>query len=138
MSKNTVSAQTKEATSWRRKAGEMGESLRYAEVLRGRDKAVSTEKQSIKRSESEGDIVFFQSTEDDVAWLREAFTGCLKKSFSWSEHDDELQNESVGKLKLSDMGNNLVLIRSEGEEKTSEVIKGFEEWSSFWFDWWRP
>lgn len=80
----------------------------------------------------------FQCKEAESAWLRDAFTGRLKDSFSWKDHSEELQQECGGKLVLTDMGNQLVLIQSAMNEKTEKAINCFDEWTSFWMDWCKP
>lgn len=84
-----------------------------------------------------GRSVQFQSKEGESAWLKGAITGCMKGQFSWAEHGEEIRAECAGKLKITYMGSNLILIQSEMEEETTKVIKRFEEWAEFWLEWWR-
>lgn len=85
-----------------------------------------------------GRLPDFLSTEDEGSWLHGALTARLKDDFLWKFHGEDLQNEYFGRLKMTDMGDRMVLIRSETERSTDEVIQGFEEWANWWFDWWHP
>ncbi|KAL6583818.1 hypothetical protein OROMI_003107 [Orobanche minor] len=85
----------------------------------------------------EGGFVFL-SAEDDKKWLEGAVTGHLKDSFSWEKSGEELQSECSGSLKITSMGNNLLLIQTENESETESILNGFEEWTTFWLDWWHP
>lgn len=35
------------------------------------------------------------------------------------------------------MGNQLIPIQSASEEGIKEIMKGYDEWSTFWLDWWK-
>lgn len=80
----------------------------------------------------------FQSEDGEREWLRHAFTGRLKDTFSWKDHSEELQQECGGKLVLTNMGNQMILIQSATEETTDKMLTGFDEWSKFWMDWCKP
>lgn len=80
----------------------------------------------------------FWSSEEEGSWLRGAFTGRLRDDFLWKFHGEEMQNECIGKLKLVDMGDRLVLIRSESARNTQDELSGFGEWAKNWLEWRRP
>lgn len=54
----------------------------------------------------------------------------MRKKLS-SKYGEELQAECVGKLKLTYIGNNLVLIQREKVGTTEEVIKGWTSGTGF-------
>lgn len=103
----------------------------FSEVLAGNGRSSS-------KTDAAEDLFQFQSHEEDKAWLRDAFTGRLKTEFSWKDHGEEIQQECGGALKLTDMGNQLILIQSTSVDSTEEIINKFDEWTSFWLDWKKP
>lgn len=121
----------------REEMGRKRERASFSEVLRGRTQWVVKEGREKKGEAEEGKWCMFQSSEDESAWLKGALTGCLKEQFSWDEHEEELRAECAGKMKLTKMGSNLILIQSETTDAAMEVIKGFGEWMGFWLEWWR-
>lgn len=38
---------------------------------------------------------------------------------------------------MTDLGSNMVLIQGDKGEETAELLKKFDEWTAFWFEWWR-
>lgn len=80
----------------------------------------------------------FVCTGEEGDWLKGTFTARLKEDFLWKYHGEDLQNECLRKLKVINMGDRMVLIRSESENSTERVIRDFEEWANCWFDWCRP
>lgn len=85
----------------------------------------------------EGKFLTFQTLDSENEWLKGAVTGYLKDQFSWEEHGEELHEECAGKLRLTNMGSNLILIQNEKEWEVREVIKGYEDWTGHWLKWWR-
>lgn len=85
-----------------------------------------------------GGVFSYQSMEEEGLWLRNACTGKLREKFSWCDHGEEIQRECGASLKITHLGSRLVLLQSGSDTKTEEVLEGFDEWTSFWFDWWRP
>lgn len=130
------------------RASTVGKVVRGAEVERGRGSFADILKdgkrnEMTSRSEREESIggrknMVFQSTEDETGWLQGALTGKLKEDFLWKFHGEDIQNKCIGKLKLSDMGDRMILILSETSMKAKEEIGGFKEWAEFWMDWWCP
>lgn len=105
--------------------------LSYSDVLSGRRRLPP-------EASMEEEQLMFSSQEEEGEWLRGAYTGRLKDEFSWRDHGEEIQQECSGKLILRDMGNHLILIQSETRGSTDQMIQGFDEWASFWLDWWKP
>lgn len=119
---------------WKRRVKE----VTYSEALKGKRNTAKGEKQEeVGEFRADYDI-HFQSTEVEGKWLKGAYSGYLKKEFTWCEHGEEIQNEGGGNLKILDMGSNMVLIQSTTEKETGEIIEGLDEWVNFWMDWCRP
>lgn len=78
----------------------------------------------------------FQSNSAEKEWLRDAFTARLKTGFSWQEHGDKMKSKCAGLLRLRHLGGNLILIHGVMELSTSEALKGLDDWSQHWFEWW--
>lgn len=76
----------------------------------------------------------YKSREEDRDWLRDSFTSRLNDKFSWKDHAVKIEQECGSALKLTDMGNQLILIQSMTEDSTKKVISKFDEWTSFWLD----
>lgn len=91
-----------------------------------------------KRDEEGGKVEEFSTTEEERSWLQGALTGRLRDDFLWKFHGEDKQNECVGKLKMTDLGDRMVLIRSETEKSPAEEMGGFGEWADFWMEWWHP
>ncbi|XP_057779726.1 uncharacterized protein LOC130998315 [Salvia miltiorrhiza] len=95
------------------------------------------------RGENCGEDIFdeqliFQPMVDEVEWLQDAFTGYLKTDFVWEEVKDEINCECAGRIKVTTLGSNMVLVQSFCEQSVDEVLKDFDEWRVFWFQWCRP
>lgn len=89
----------------------------YLETLVGQGKMKISGGEREGRDRVDENIFRFQSEEDERQWLRSAFTGKLKEKFNWKDHEEELQEECAGSLKLMNMGNNQILIQSESEKR---------------------
>lgn len=85
-----------------------------------------------------GKVTGFLSLEEEGKWLRGALTSKLKEEFLWKFHGEDMQNDCVGKLILSNMGDRMVLIRSETEKTTEEDIGEARDWAVSWMEWWSP
>ncbi|XP_057811397.1 uncharacterized protein LOC131025616 [Salvia miltiorrhiza] len=81
------------------------------------------------------DLIQFKTSDEETRWLDGAFTGFIKDEFLWEEINEEINSESAGKLKVTTMGGNLVLIRSVCDAPTEKVLTEMDEWSEFWFQW---
>lgn len=110
----------------------------YAEMTRGNVGLVWKRKEGEGKGERAVSTIRYSMGEGEGLWLQNSMTGCLKKEFSWVENGKEIRYESGGNLRITDMGNNLVLLESGGQMRVEEVLKGLDEWVSFWFEWWRP
>ncbi|XP_057803176.1 uncharacterized protein LOC131018474 [Salvia miltiorrhiza] len=81
------------------------------------------------------DLLQFKTSDEETRWLDGAFTGFIKDEFLWEEINEEINSEIAGKLKVTTMGGNLVLIRSVCDAPTEKVLTEMDEWSEFWFQW---
>lgn len=43
-----------------------------------------------------------------------------------------------GRIRLSSLGGNLILVRSTSDKSVEELVKDFDEWVTFYFEWIRP
>lgn len=48
-----------------------------------------------------------------------------------------MKSECAGLLRLRNLGGNLVLIHGVLELATSEALRGLDDWTQHWFEWWR-
>lgn len=80
----------------------------------------------------------YQSSDSEKEWVRGCYTGFLKKRFVWDEVKEDMEGECGGRMSLSSMGGNLILIRSTSDKSMEELVKDFDEWVSFYFEWIRP
>lgn len=113
----------------------------YLSMLTGKNAPTPKEAKVTKGSDNGNGmdhILSFQSSEEGIGWIRGAFIGELKKEFPWREYGEEIQKESGSSLKISHVGDKMVLLQSGSEVGTEEVLKGLDEWSRFWFDRWKP
>lgn len=83
-------------------------------------------------------LIKYQSCESERRWLEGCYTGHLKREFQWADYVGELEGECGGQMKLCPLGGNLLLIQASSNIPIKDLIEGFDEWSSFWFDWIRP
>lgn len=118
----------------RQEGGMTGKRRCFVEVVKGNTSLGGAKEEVGGEREN---VVVFKSSADEEKWLEGAHVGLLKHQYSWETHGEELNAECGDKLKLRDLGNNLVLIQGEEKENTAAVIKGFEEWTAHWFEWWR-
>lgn len=112
--------------------------ISYSEMVRGQAGQETGRREDGATIDGGDDVLQYQSSEEESRWLSGAFTGHLKGDFSWNEHGEELQRECEGRVKIRDLGSNMVLIQSYSVKSTEEEIKALDEWAEFWLDWWRP
>lgn len=73
--------------------------------------------------------ICFLSKETETSWLKECYTGYLKSEFNWEENGEEIQSECAGKLKLSKMGGNMLLIQSSDGNPLEKNLFELDEWT---------
>lgn len=61
--------------------------------------------------------------------------GLLKLEFSWEEDNEEIQGECGVKLKLTFMGDNVILIQNNSGISMGDLSKEMEEWVGHWLEW---
>lgn len=110
----------------------------FLEVVKGTRGETAKEGRVQRAVEVGSEMCHFLSEDEDGERLKDAFIGCLKSEFRWKVHENEMLEESAGRLKLTDMGNNLVLIQGTKEMKMEEELKGWDEWCDYWLEWARP
>lgn len=120
-------------------SGRLGGFTSFAGVVSGRQVGTypSTEDVSENKQVWENDVINFQSIESEKKWLDGVSTGFLKREFNWEEHGEELQEECAGKLSLTTLGGNLILIKSMTDKATRTILEEFDEWRGYWFEWTR-
>lgn len=80
----------------------------------------------------------FETSKLEKGWLKEWYTGHLKREYPWEEFIGELEGECGCKMKLIPMGGKIVLVQYTSDSNIKELIEGFDERAEFWFDWIRP
>lgn len=85
-----------------------GKRRQFAEVLKGWKDRGGKQEEGV--GEQRAETLVFHPTEEEGRWLKRAHIGLLKDHYSWEDHGEELQAECGGKLRLRDLGNNLILI----------------------------
>lgn len=110
----------------------------FVDMLKGGTGDVKNANHNKRRDKEAGKGWEFTSLEEEGGWLVGALTGRLKDDFLWKFHGEEIQNECFGKLLVTNMGDRMVLLRSETNKSTEEVIEGLGEWAAYWLEWWRP
>lgn len=89
----------------------------------------------MSEEKKESSKVVFQSVGSEREWLKGALTGCLKEQYYWEEYGEEIREECAEKLKITNLGSNLVLMQSETEVGASGVTIGYEDWTGYWSEW---
>lgn len=110
----------------------------FADKLKGKETVVVQNSKKEEAVREGGKNSEFTSLPEEQGWLQGAYTGKLKGDFLWKFHGEDLQKECSWKLKVTDMGDRMVLIQSETNRSATKEIAGFEEWTAYWFEWWRP
>lgn len=72
--------------------------------------------------------ISFQSKDSETAWLKGCYTGYLKTDFYWEENGEEIQCECAGKIKLTNMGSNIMLIQSLDGDHLEKILSDLDEW----------
>lgn len=107
--------------------------LSFADVV-----SVQKVKSVIDNSEMKADGIHYQSSAEDKMWWSECYTGFLRRKFSWNDYAEELQSECGSLLKLRSLGGNLIPFQKAADRNVGELMKEFDEWIHFWFEWVRP
>lgn len=100
--------------------------------------AVSGPKNAGNGGKQKGAEILFQSLEEENGWLKNCYSGFMKRKFLWEDHAEEIQSECGNMLNIRSMGGNLILIQSTTDKSTGNLVNELDEWVNFWFEWVRP
>lgn len=96
--------------------GRSSGNISYADILKRNWGAVILSDEKEESGKEGGKAPCFQSLHEESCLLQGALTGRLKPDFLWKFHGEAIQSECSQKLKVTDMGDRLVLIQSETEK----------------------